>query len=133
MEMYEDTANIEDWIEENPLANTLLKKSSIRKEELEAILLYFSSEDVSFNDLATELGINRSGAWKRWKKGYDKIIESFYTLELSVYAGILDPEAIEFLTEDLRDYLRLARGEGNIEDIRDRLEKRMAQLEKAGL
>lgn len=133
MEMYEDTANIEDWIEENPLGNTLLKKSSIRKKELEAILLYFSSEDVSFNDLATELGINRSGAWKRWKKGYDKIIESFYTLELSVYAGILDPEAIEFLTEDLRDYLRLARGEGNIEDIRDRLEKRMAQLEKAGL
>lgn len=130
MENPNETEEIEEWIEENSLTQALLKKSSLRKSELKALLLYFQSEDKSFRDLASELGINRSGAWKRWKKGYDKIIESFYTLELAVYGGILDPEATKLLTEDLEDYLRLAHRKGDIEAIQAQLEKRMAEMEK---
>lgn len=122
--------NIETWIEENPLAKALLKKSGLKKGELKAMMLYFQDEDISFKDLSSELEINRSGAWKRWKKGYDKVIESFFTLELAVYSGILEPEATKHFVKDLQDYLKLAHKKGDKEAIRARLEKRMAELEK---
>lgn len=130
MDIEEEAKKIREWIEENNLSKALLKKSSLKKKELEALLLYFSDESISFDDLSSELGINRSGAWKRWKKGYDKIIESFFTLELAVYGGVLDPDATKLFVEDLRDYLKLSRREGNKEEIRQRLEKRMAEMEK---
>ena len=133
MELESISKEIDDWIEENKLANALLEKSDIKKKELKALMLYFRSEDISFEDLSSEMGINRSGAWKRWKRGYDKIIESFYTLELAVYGGILDPEATKVLTEDLSDYLRLAHERGDIEAIRERLERRMAEMENRGI
>ncbi len=122
--------DIESWIEENKFANALLKKSSLKKGELKALMIYFREEDISFSDLSSKLGINRSGAWKRWKKGQDKIIESFFTLELAVYSGVLEPEAIEHFVEDLQDYLKLTHEKGDKEAIRTRLEKRMAKLEK---
>ncbi|MFP4005090.1 MAG: hypothetical protein ACLFUR_00015 [Candidatus Hadarchaeia archaeon] len=121
---------IDEWIENNPLSQALLERSNLKKGELKALMLYFRREDISFSDISPELGINRSGAWKRWKKGYNKIIESFFTLELAVYGGILDPEATQLLMEDLRDYLKLAHEKGNIEKIRSRLEKRLVELEK---
>lgn len=124
---------IEEWIEESPLAQALLEKSNLKKEEMKALMLYFRDEDISFDDLASELGMGRSGAWKRWKKGYEKIIQSFYTLELAVYGDILDAEATKLLVEDLRDYLRLAHQEGDTEAIRSRLEKRMTEMEKRGV
>lgn len=133
MEIRKEAEEIKSWIEDNQLAKALLDKSSLKKKELLALLLYYRSEEVSFEDLASELGINRSGAWKRWKKGKDKIIESFYTLELGVYGGILDPEAIKYLTNDLEDYLKLAHRKGDKEAIRKRIEKRMAKMEKEGL
>lgn len=121
---------VEEWIENNPLSQALLDRSNLKKKELKALMLYFRREDISFGDLSSELDINRSGAWKRWKKGYNKIIESFFTLELAVYGGILDPEATKLLMEDLRDYLKLAHERGDIEEIRSRLEKRLSELEK---
>lgn len=133
MEIGKEREEIESWIEENKMAKVLLEKSSLNRREIIALILYFQIEDISFSDLASELGINRSGAWKRWKKGYDKIIESFYTLELGVYGGILDPDAIRYLIEDLKDYLKLARREGDKEAIRKRIEKRMAEMENEGI
>ncbi len=133
MDLESISNEIDEWMEENPLANALLKKSDMKKTELKALMFYFRSEDISFGDLASVMGINRSGAWKRWKKGYDKIIESFYTLELAVYGGILDPEATKLLTEDLRDYLKLAHEKGDIEAIRARLERRLAEMEERGI
>lgn len=133
MTIRKEAEEVKSWIEENKLAKALLDKSSLKKKELVALLLYYRSEEISFEDLASELGINRSGAWKRWKKGKDKIIESFYTLELGVYGGILDPEAIKYLTKDLEDYLKLAHRRGDKEAIRERIEKRMAKMENEGL
>ncbi len=128
--MENERDDIEDWIEENKLAKALLKKSGLKKGELKSMILYFRDEDSSFQDIASKLGINRSGAWKRYKKGYEKIIESFFTLELAVYSGILEPEAVQHFVKDLEDYLNLAHQQGNKEMIRARLEKRMAELEK---
>lgn len=133
MKIQDVAAEIEEWINENPLAEALLKKSSLKKEELKTLMIYFRSEDISFGDIASEFDINRSGIWKRWKKGYEKIIRSFYTLELAVYGGILDPEATKLLTKDLQDYLRLAYERGDIEAIRERLERRMTEMEKRGI
>lgn len=130
MKIEEEADEINEWIKENPLAKALLKKSSLKKGELKALLLYFQDEGISFSDISSELGINRSGAWKRWKKGYDKIIESFFTLELAVYGGILDIEATKHFVQDLQDYLKLAHQQGDKEAIRKRLEKRMTQMEK---
>ncbi|KXA97062.1 hypothetical protein AKJ37_03805 [candidate division MSBL1 archaeon SCGC-AAA259I09] len=93
-------------------------------------MLYFRDEEISFADLSSDLGINRSGAWKRWKKGYDKVIESFFTLELAVYGGILDPKATKHFVEDLKDYLKLAHREGDKKAIQKRLERRMTEMEK---
>ena len=128
--MEDDKDEIEDWIEENKLAKALLKKSGLKKGELKSMILYFQDEESSFQDIASKLGINRSGAWKRYKKGYEKIIESFFTLELAVYSGILEPGAVQHFVKDLEDYLNLAHQQGDKEMIRTRLEKRMAELEK---
>ncbi len=130
MNIDEEAERINEWIEENKLAKALLKKSSLNREELEALMLYFSDDDISFRDLSSKLEINRSGAWKRWKKGYNKIIKSFFTLELAVYGGLLDPEATKLFVDDLRDYLKLSKREGDKEAIRRRLEKRMTEMEK---
>ena len=57
-------------------------------------------------------------------------MRSFYTLELAVYAGILEAETAELMVDDMLDYVTLARGEGNMDELRDRIEKRMVQLTK---
>lgn len=129
-EIRDISREVEEWIEGNPLSQALLERSNLKKGELKTLMLYFRREEISFSDISSELGINRSGAWKRWKKGYNKIIKSFFTLELAVYGGILDPETIQLLMEDLRDYLKLAHEKGDIEKIRSRLEKRLGELEK---
>lgn len=130
MDIDEEYSKVKSWIEENSLAKALLKKSSLNKKELMALMIYFRGEDISFSDLASKMDINRSGAWKRWKKGYKKIIQSFFTVELAVYGGILDLEATKLLTEDLKDYLKLSHEQGDLEAIRSRLERRMAEMDK---
>ncbi|MBC7219058.1 MAG: hypothetical protein H5T49_02845 [Hadesarchaea archaeon] len=55
-------------------------------------------------------------------------MRSFYTIELAIYSGILDRETAEILIDDLIDYNELAKGAGNVEEIRDRIERRMVQL-----
>lgn len=122
--------NIENWIEENDLARLLLKESKIDKGVFKALLLYYWSEDIKFEDLGRELDLKKPGAWKRWRKGLDTIIKSFYTIELAIYSGILDIEIAELLTEDLRDYIKIMKEEGDIGKIRDRLEKRMIKLKR---
>ncbi len=128
--MEKEETEIGTWIKENALAKALLEKSNLKKGELKALMLNFQKEDSTFQEISDKLDINRSAAWKRYKKGYDKIIESFFTLELAVYSGILETKTIQHFVQDLQDYLKLAHQTGDKEAIRARLEKRMAKLEK---
>lgn len=124
----EKTPRAEDWLRNNLLAKVLLKHSHLDEKTLKAMLLYYWSENPTFEVIAKKLKINRSGAWKRWKRGQDAIMRSFYTIELAIYSGILDRETAEILIDDLIDYNELAKGAGNVEEIRDRIERRMVQL-----
>jgi predicted DNA-binding protein YlxM (UPF0122 family) len=92
------------------------------------MLHYYWRDDATFEDIAKRLRIQRPGAWKRWKKGRDAIMRSFYTIELAIYAGILEKEIVEMLIDDLVDYNDLAKGVGNTDEIRDRIERRMVML-----
>ncbi|KXA99743.1 hypothetical protein AKJ48_01810 [candidate division MSBL1 archaeon SCGC-AAA261O19] len=132
MEPKDEVNKVEEWIEENPLARVLLEKSGLDKGVLKTLLLYYWSEDVTFEGLAQRLDLKKPGAWKRWRKGLDTIIQSFYTIELAVYSGILDAETAKLLAEDLQDYVELTEEEGDLEAIRDRLEKRMVELKGQG-
>ncbi|KUO39648.1 MAG: hypothetical protein APZ16_03120 [Candidatus Hadarchaeum yellowstonense] len=124
----EETLKAESWLRNNLLAKVLLERSHLDEKTLKALLLYYWSENPTFEDIAKKLKINRSGAWKRWKKGQNAIMRSFYTIELAIYSGILEKETAEILIDDLIDYSELAKGAGNVEEIRDRIERRMVQL-----
>lgn len=124
----EKTPQAVDWLRNNLLAKVLLERSHLDEKTLRAMLLYYWSEDPTFELIGKKLKINRSGAWKRWKKGREAIMRSFYTIELAIYAGILDRETAEILIDDLIDYNELAKGAENVEEIRDRIERRMIQL-----
>jgi hypothetical protein len=126
----EDKLTAETWMKNNRLAQFLLEKSDLSREELKTMLLYYWSGGTRFEDLARKLGIQRSGAWKRWRRGLDTVMRSFYTLELAMYAGILDPEIADIISQDLRDYTSLAREEGGLEEIQNRIEERMVKLKK---
>ncbi|MGQ9788417.1 MAG: hypothetical protein ACUVQM_03800 [Candidatus Hadarchaeaceae archaeon] len=122
------TPKAEDWLRGNLLAKVLLDHSHLDEKTLKAMLLYYWSENPTFEIIAKKLKINRPGAWKRWKKGQEAIMRSFYTIELAIYSGILDRETTEILIDDLIDYNELAKGAGSVEEIRDRIERRMIQL-----
>ncbi len=126
----EETARAEKWLRENLLARELLKRSHINEKTLKALLLHSWSEGATFEEISKRLNIQQSGAWKRWKSGRDAVMRSFYTLELAIYAGVLEAETAEVLIDDLLDYMSLARGEGNVDELRDRIERRMVQLAK---
>lgn len=118
----------ENWLRGNLLVQALLKRSHLDEKTLKAMLLYYWNEDITFDDIGKRLRIQRPGAWKRWKKGRDLIMQSFYTIELAIYAGVLEKETAEILIDDLIDYNELAKGSGNVEELRDRIERRMVQL-----
>jgi len=118
----------EKWLEKNRLAKILLNNSHLSRENLLALLLYYWKPGTTFEEIAAKLGIQRAGAWKRWKKGKDAVLRSFYTIELGIYCGVLDPEVAEVLLEDLRDYISLVKGGENPERIKDRIELRMLKL-----
>ena len=124
-----DIDKVEKWLKTSPLARALLKRSHLDPKVLKTMLLFYWSEDVTFEKLAKELKIQKPGAWKRWRKGLDAIMRSFYTLELAICAGILDAETAEMLAKDLEDYTSIARGE-DLDILRDRIEKRMLELTK---
>lgn len=126
----EEFARAEKWVRENLLARALLERSHLDEKTLKAMLLHYWSEGATFEELAERLRIQRPGAWKRWRRGRDAIMRSFYTLELAVYAGILEAETAELIVDDMLDYVTLARGEGDMEELRNRIEKRMVQLAK---
>lgn len=127
----EEFVRAEKWLSENLLARALLERSHFDEKTLKTMLLHYWSEGATFEELARRLHIQRPGAWKRWQKGHDTVMRSFYTIELAIYAGILDVEAAELMIDDLLDYVSLARGEGNMDELRDRIERRMIQLAKA--
>ena len=120
----------EKWLKSDRLAKFLLEKSDLSHEELKTMLFYYWSGGTTFEDLAQKLRIQRPGAWKRWRRGLDTVMRSFYTLELAMYAGILDPEIADIVSQDLRDYASLAREEGGLEEIQSRIEERMVKLKK---
>jgi hypothetical protein len=126
----EELTKAEKWLRENLLAQALLERSHLDEKTLKTMLMYYWSKDVTFEKLAERLRIQRPGAWKRWRKGRDAVMRSFYTLELAIYAGVLDSETVELMVDDLQDYISLARGEGDLDELRDRIERRMVQLAK---
>jgi hypothetical protein len=123
-------ARAEKWLRENLLARALLERSHLDEKTLKTMLLHYWSEGATFEELAKRLRMQRPGAWKRWRRGGDAIMRSFYTIELAIYAGVLDAETAEFMGDDLLDYVTLSRGEGNLDELRDRIERRMVELTK---
>jgi hypothetical protein len=126
----EEVAKAEKWLRGNLLAQELLKRSHINEKTLKALLLHSWSDSTTFEEIAKRLNIQQPGAWKRWQRGRDDVMRSFYTLELAIYAGVLEAETAEVLVDDLLDYTSLSKGEGNVEELRDRIERRMIQLSK---
>jgi hypothetical protein len=126
----EDKLTAEKWLKGDRLAQFLLDKSDLSREELKTMLLYYWSGGTTFEDLAQKMRIQRPGAWKRWRRSLDTIMRSFYTLELAMYAGILDSEIADIISQDLQDYASLAREEGGLEEIQSRIEERMVKLRK---
>ena len=124
----EGTMKADSWLRGNLLARALLERSHLDEKTIRAMLLYYWTEDATFEDIAKKLRIKRPGAWKRWKKGQNAVMRSFYTVELAIYAGILEKETAEILIDDLIDYNELAKGAGNVDELRDRIERRMVQL-----
>lgn len=123
----EKFAGAEEWLRESLLAQELLKQSRMNDKTLKALLFYRPGES-TFEEMAKKLQIQQPGAFKRWKRGMDSIYRSFYTLELAVYTGIMDAKVAQFLADDLTDYSNLARGVGDMEALRDRIERRMVQI-----
>lgn len=126
----EEFARAEKWLSENLLARALLERSHLDEKTLKTMLLHYWSEGATFEELAKKLRMQRPGAWKRWRTGRDTVMRSFYTIELAVYAGILEAETAELMVDDLLDYVTLSRGEGNLDELRDRIERRMVELTK---
>jgi hypothetical protein len=126
----DEFSKVERWLRESLLARVLLERSHLDEKTLKTLLLYYWNRDATFEELAKRLRIQRPGAWKRWQRGRDAIMRSFYTLELAIYAGVLEAETAELLLGDLQDYNSLAQGEGDLGELRDRIEKRMVQLTK---
>ncbi|MDI6884002.1 MAG: hypothetical protein QMD00_02520 [Hadesarchaea archaeon] len=126
----EEFARAEKWLRDNLLAQALLERSHLDEKTLRTMLFHYWSEDASFEEISKMLRIQQPGAWKRWRRGEDMVRRSFYTIELAIYAGILETETAELMVDDLLDYISLARGEGNVDELRDRIERRMVQLAK---
>lgn len=120
----------EKWYRENLLAQALLERSHLDEKTLKPMLYHSRSEDTTFEEIAKALHIQQPGAWKRWRRGDDLVRRSFYTIELAIYAGILDVETAEFIMDDLVDYISLVRGRGDVDELRDRIERRMVELVK---
>jgi len=126
----EEFARAEKWLRENLLARALLERSHLDEKTLKTMLLHYWSEGATFEELARRLRMQRPGAWKRWQRGRGAIMRSFYTIELAVYAGVLEAETAELMVDDLLDYVTLSRGEGDLDELRDRIERRMVELTK---
>ncbi len=122
------SGRVEQWLNRDRLAQFLLSKSHFAKRDFQALLLHAWSENLTFESMGKLLGIQRPGAWKRWRRAVDAIFRSFCTIELSLYAGALDPKIAELLIQDLQDYVDLVQQGERPERIRERLELRMIEL-----
>lgn len=127
----EEFVRAEKWLSENLLARALLERSHLNEKTLKILLLHYWSKGATFEEIAKRLRSQQPGVWKRWQRGRDMVMRSFYTIELAIYAGVLEVETAELMVDDLLDYISLSRGEGNMDELRDRIERRMVQLAKA--
>jgi len=123
----EKFAEVEGWLRESLVAQELLKQSHMDDKTLKSLLFYRTVE-TTFEEIAEKLKMQQPGAFKRYKRGMNYIYRSFFTLELAVYSGILGPTVAQFLADDLTDYANMARGVGDMETIRNRIERRMVQV-----
>lgn len=112
-------------MKKSPLAKILLEKSLLDEKTLQILLLYYSGEGQSFEEIARKTGMGRSGVWKRWKRGKEILMRSFYTLELALYLGLVEEEIARLVVEDLSDYLAMKKGEKTLQETRENLQRRM--------
>lgn len=112
-------------LKKSPLMKILLERSLFDEKTLQILLLYYSEKATSFEEIGKRVGMGRSGVWKRWRRGRRDLERAFCTLRLALYLGLLDDEAAGFLLEDFKDYLELRRGERTVEEVKERLERRM--------
>ncbi len=124
----EEFAKTESWLSENLLAQELLKRSYFKDKTIKALLFYSSKDDATFDEIAEVLKIQQPGAWKCWKRGSGAILRAFCTMKLALLAGVLDLETADLLTDDLLDFTSFKRGDLDIEEFRDRVERRMVTL-----
>jgi predicted DNA-binding protein YlxM (UPF0122 family) len=117
----------EKRIKNAPFTKILLEKSLLDQKTLQILLLYYSGEARSFEEIAGKMGMGRSGVWKRWKRGVESLKRAFYTLELALYLGLLEEKIAELVLEDLSDYLDLRKGRKTPEEVRENLQRRMLQ------
>ncbi len=126
----DELAKAEKWLKEDRLAHLLLEKSRLNPKVFKTMLLYYWSGGIPFEELAKKLHVQKPGAWKRWRRSLDAIMRSFYTLELAMYAGVLEPEIADIISQDLQDYTSLAREEGGLDEIQSRIEERLVKMKK---
>ncbi len=112
-------------VKKSPLAKILLKKSLLDEKTLQILLLYYSERARSFEEIARKVNMGRSGAWKRWKRGKERLMRAFYTLELALYLGLLEEEIAELVLEDLADYLDMRKGRKTPLEVQENLQRRM--------
>jgi len=125
-----ELAQAEKWLKEDRLARLLLEKSRLNPKVFKTMLLYYWGGGVPFEELAKKMHVQKPGAWKRWQRGRDAVLRSFYTLELAMYAGVLEPDIADIVSQDLQDYASLAREEGGLEEIQNRIEERLVKMKK---
>ncbi|MEM0359106.1 MAG: hypothetical protein QXG22_03730 [Candidatus Hadarchaeales archaeon] len=87
----------------------------------------------NFEEIGLKVGMGRSGAWKRWKRGKDNLVRAFYTLELALYLGLLEEEIAQLMFDDLADYLDLLRGKKTLQEVQENMQKRMVMSLQKGL
>lgn len=120
-------------IKSSPLIKILLKNSYLDEKTLQILLLYYLGGAKSFEEMGRRMGMGRSGVWKRWRRGKESLVRSFYTLKLALYLGLLEEEIAQLVLEDLTDYLDLQRGRKTPQEVREGMEKRMVMALRKGL
>lgn len=120
-------------IKNSPLVKILLKNSFFDEKTLQTLLLYYLGKARNFEEIGLKVGMGRSGAWKRWKRGKDNLVRAFYTLELALYLGLLEEEIAQLMFDDLADYLDLLRGKKTLQEVQENMQKRMVMSLQKGL
>lgn len=120
-------------VKNSSLVRILLKNSLFDEKTLQTLLLYYLEKAQNFEEIGRRVGMGRSGAWKRWKRGRENLIRAFYTLELALYLGLLEEEIAQLMLDDLTDYLDLLRGRKTPQEVQESMQKRMVLALRKGM